>query len=1477
MNSLRPVLEIADDRRANIRKKVLEGFTQAFPLQAGKHTVNVSNLQVETRDYSSNEQKRALLAGRTLSERIKGDLTVHDADGKTLSQAKNFTLMQLPYFTQRHTFIVDGTEYSVSNQLRQKPGAYVRRRGNEELEASFNLSKGANFKVFMEPDKGLLYMSPSRTAAKIPLLPVLSALGVPHQDIAKHWGAEVAALNRDAFKDPTRHVDKLYQALIPTNQQTHATPEAKASALRTYFDNTAMDPEVNKMTLGHAFDKANSLSILAASKKLLDINRAAADVDDRDSLSFKSFLSVDDFMKERVALEAKAIRNKIGWKLDAHKGDIRKAVQPGFMTRAAQSFLTGSTLSAVPMQINPMELLDDASRVTVLGEGGIGSERAISVETREVHPTHFGILDPARTPEGGKVGVDVRATLGAQRDNNGNLYARVIDIKTKQPVAMTATQMANAVIAFPHEDLSPGKLVDVLKDGRVQKAPSSQVTHQTPDVHSLYGPTSNLLPMIYGIQGNRVIMASKHQSQALPLIHREAPLVQVGSWQPDKSYERQVVGRVVPTAPVAGTITKIDDGFIYLRPDAGKHAAVADADAAIWSTDYLAAPDLGVKTAEPDTLKLHYDTYFPLASKTMLHNELRVKPGDRVAAGQMLADSNFTKDDTLALGTNLRVGYMAYRGLNSNDGIVISQGAAEKLVSDHMYQHALSRDGDIQLGREKHRSYYGARYTAAQYANLDDDGVVKSGVVLHKGDPIFVGVRPSMLKGDALILGRLSKSLVKPYDEVVDTWNHEYPGTVVDVAKTPARVAASIRTQQGMNVGDKLTNRYGGKGVVSMILPDDKMIKDEKGRPLEILFTSAGIVSRINPAQIIETALGKVAEHTGKPVVVPHYEPGRDNVQFARDMLKQHGLSDKETVFDPVTGKHIPNVVVGKSYILKLFKTTDSNWSAHGAERYDFNQQPSRGGDEGAKGIGKMEFDGLVAHNARNVLRESAAIKSQRNDQFWRSVQLGLPTPAPSTPFAYNKLLNMLTGAGVKIDKSGSRLALGPLTDKDITEMSSGSLKDAALTVRAKDLKPETGGLFDPAITGGLNGTKWSHVDLHEPIVNPVFEEPVRRLLGLTQKQFTENLGKGGQWFKRELDKIDVDQRMQDLRAQTKRAKGPELDGLIKQIKYLDALKTKNLTPGNAYVLSKVPVTPPVIRPVLPLPNGELQTNDANLLYKDAFLANTKLKDAVGSLPEDALHTPRQHLYDAVSAVFGVGDPVSPSAEKRDAKGYLAMIAGTRPGTGFFQSKLMKRQQDISGRGTIAPDPTLSLDEVGIPEGMLWGMYGKFVIGRLVRRGYAAADAQRMVDEKSPIAREELVNESKERPVFINRAPSLHRFNVIGAFPKIVEGKTIKLNPFAEKGSNSDYDGDTMQVHAPVTQAGIEDVKKMTLSNLVFSDKRPGVLNVAPEMESVLGLYRATKGGPATGPSKTFANQADAMAAYHRGEIGLHDHVEIKH
>lgn len=1537
-----------------------------------------------------------------------------DSQGKELERVKNFTLLNLPYFTERHTFIVDGNEYQVSNQIRPKPGVYTRRRANEELETAFNLAKGSNFRMALDAEKGHPYLKYDTTT--IPLYPVLRRLGVGHDTIAQAWGRGVADENQRAFlgKEDSA-IEKLYSKILHPAKQTAQTIDDKLRAIHGAYASTAMDPEVNAVTIGHAHDKVTPQAILDASKKLLAVYRSGEEVDDRDSLAFKTFHSVDDFIKERISLDARAIAAKVKGR-SLTKGSLREVMPSSPFTGGIKSFLTGSQLSAIPTQINPMEMIDHAVKVTSLGEGGISSERAIPMEARQLHPTHLGILDPVRTPESFKAGVDIRASLLAHRDDKGNLYTPVRNVRTNKFEFLSAKQMASTVVAFPNQRMVG--FVDVMKNGHVEHVPASDVKYELYHASQLYAPSSNLIPMMESIQGNRATMGSKMQTQALPLVDRQAPLVQVGARQllaggkeRISSFERELGKLVVPTAPVAGKVVKVDDQYIYIDPtgkravnevddlprytvpefskEAGRvkrqktvmsppdshrivvkiefetgevrrgvnkdtgepweklmHCAYGyipktrgddgetvdvylkeqgffaqifvihqlkkdgthDEDKCMvgfssaeeakrmflrhvpewcfgsmetysWTQfveDYLATRKTA---AEKDLIKIPYDTNFPFASKTYLHHTVKVKPGDHVEEDQHLAESNFTRDGELALGRNMTVAYMAYYGLNSNDAVVISEGAAKKLTSEHMYKEVLDVDPDVLLRRDLHRQYYGAKYTAKQYARLDGDGVIRKGEKVMPHELLIAGARKAKLSATDALIGNLKKSLANPYREEVRTWDHDFEGEVVDVYKDERRVVVTVKTREPMRIGDKLAGRYGNKGVVSHIVPDAQMVRNAKGQPIDILYTSAGVISRINPAQIIETAVAKVAEKTGKPIIVENFS-GRDNVRWAKDLLKEHNISDKETVFDPVSGKKIPGVLVGPQYTLRLFKTTDSNFSARGTGAYDVNQQPTKGGDEGAKGIGKMEFNALVAHDARNVLRETSVLKSQKNDEFWRAAQLGLPLPALKSSFAYDKFENMIRAAGIQLDKKGHTATLRPLTDADIMKLSAGEIQNERL-VKARNLEPERGGLFDPVTTGGLAGTKWSHVNLAEPILNPVFHDPVRRILGLTKKELDELHAKqGGAEIKRRLNQIDVNLQLQKLRELVKTAPMSKLDDYVKQIKALEALKASNLRPGDAYVLSKMPVLPPVMRPVVPgHGSGDLVVGDSNYLYQGAILHNKVLAQQVAdkTLPPDEHAALRQNLYKAVGAVIGTHESDNPKLQKRNVKGFIEHLTGkTTPKSSFFQKKVLKRQQDFSGRGTIAPDGSLGMDEVGIPEDMLWGMFSKFVLARLVRRGFSAVQANEMVEKRHPAARDALLAEAAERPVMVNRAPTLHRYNVVGAYAVPTPGKTIRVNPFIEKGMNADYDGDTFQVHTPALPAAVQEVKRMTLSNLIFGDKTRDELMVAPAMEAVLGVHLATKTPPKPdGKVHKFKTKADALAAYKRGELSLQDKVEI--
>jgi DNA-directed RNA polymerase subunit beta' len=173
-------------------------------------------------------------------------------------------------------------------------------------------------------------------------------------------------------------------------------------------------------------------------------------------------------------------------------------------------------------------------------------------------------------------------------------------------------------------------------------------------------------------------------------------------------------------------------------------------------------------------------------------------------------------------------------------------------------------------------------------------------------------------------------------------------------------------------------------------------------------------------------------------------------------------------------------------------------------------------------------------------------------------------------------------------------------------------------------------------------------------------------------------------------------------------------------------------------------------------------------------------------------------------------------------------------------------------------------------------MYQPFVTQRLVKRGYPALHARKLVEDRSQQAREELAIETKTRPVTINRAPSLHKFNLIAAYPRLIPGKTIKVNPFIEDGMNLDYDGDALQVHLPASRGAVKDSERMLLSNNLLSEQARGKVLVLPKHEAVAGLEKALTSKASKKPKRVFKTTKDALAAYRRGEITLADTVEVK-
>jgi DNA-directed RNA polymerase subunit beta' len=264
-----------------------------------------------------------------------------------------------------------------------------------------------------------------------------------------------------------------------------------------------------------------------------------------------------------------------------------------------------------------------------------------------------------------------------------------------------------------------------------------------------------------------------------------------------------------------------------------------------------------------------------------------------------------------------------------------------------------------------------------------------------------------------------------------------------------------------------------------------------------------------------------------------------------------------------------------------------------------------------------------------------------------------------------------------------------------------------------------------------------------------------------------------------------------------------------------------------------------------------------------------------GSVGADNTGSERLAIYDSFKAVTGLGDPIQPKLVEKNVSGILKSIFGNSPKFGTVQRKLLSSTVDNVGRSVIIPNPDFDMDTVGIPEGKAFEVYDKFITRRLKRLGMPMGEALRHVKDKSELARKMLEKEMDERPVFINRAPVLHRFGIMAFRPKLVTGDTMQISPLIVKGFNADFDGDAMQFHVPTSEAAVREAydRMMPSKNLLHPADFKSPVH-APVNEYISGLYHASSQTSERRP-RVFASKKDAIAAYKRGDIQADDPVEI--
>lgn len=1485
-----------------LKRKLLTEIEATFPVTDARSgvSVRVSGLEVTDSHLGTDDikgQLEARLSGRSYTAPVSGTVEIVDKDGKVLV-SKRMKIADIPKLTRHYTFIHGGQEKAVTNQWRLRPGAYVKKTEREgEFEAQFQMAKGGNFDVQMEPGTGYLFVKAG--GRKIPLHSVLKASGISDDDMKKAWGGKSfdATLKKSRYEKDLHsfYTSVRHGALPPTGTDL---PEA----IHKYYETTQMDPAVTQVTLGAPIEKLSGDALLRASAKLIAVSGDRARPDPIDSLEFKELWTPTDHFVERLKASKNDIHSRVLKSLSrattqdailAGKTAILRDVMMPDLIQKPVNHVFATALTTTPKQTNPIAMMADRSQTTIMGPGGIQNEHQVTLSNTSVDPSHLGFLDPVFTPEGSP-GTVTHLTAGtAIKDRKP--YAKFFNLKTQKIEELTPAEATRAMVVLPDQVRWSGGSPKPLSDKvRVSTAQGQIEEHPIADAHyvmisptHVFSTETNLVPFMQNDAAGRTTMSARHMAQAISVTGREAPLVQVQA-SPGVSFEQRIGETFLShRSPVNGKVTKLDAGEVGITDSSGKEHLI-----------HL------------------YDHYPTNDKKGMLHSEPLVKVGDSVKTGQALADHSFTKKGVLALGTNVRVAYLA-NGFNHEDGIVLSQSAANKLGSAHLLKPSLYTTSEHVVSKEHFLSEKSPLFEPKQYDRIGADGVVKVGTKVNPGDPLILALKeesnPDTI--DSKLLDRLTKKGRLGYQSAAVTWDSAHPGEVVRVVRSGKNLSVHVKTQEPLVVGSKVSTRHSAKGIVAQVLPDDEMpfYKDgKKNQHVEMLINPVSVPGRMNPGQILETAAGKIAEKTGTPYLVKNFDGKTDYLKKVNDDLAKHGLKETEKLIDPKTGRELGDITTGPHYVFQLEHQIDKKTHVrHGGGylkaagipniQYDTNLVPRGGGESGAQSLGSLGIYGALSAGLKQNLGEMQTLKSDRPqaEALWAALANGEPPPPPSVPFVYTKFSKLLQAAGLNLEKKGSQLQLVPQTDAETLKWAGGrrgEVKDPSLTVAAKNMKPKSGGIFDPDIFGA-DKQGWGYIKLAAPMPNPVFAKAISTLLDLPDKRSPHKAiakiisgeeklhGKsGGDAIREALAKIDVHAEMKKLKAKIDdpTVKGSDLDQAVFAHKALEALKGHGKSPADAYTMQYLPVLPPIYRPYQEGVDQQDRIDPLNQLYRRLGTVNsTLIEQQDKGIPHKRLLKSQGDLFHEMQNLLGTtpkgkkaldidfkGDPI----KGRYLPGILHTLAGDKPKDGFFQDRVIGKKQDYTARATIVADPSLGPDEIGIPKKIAFELFRPMVGNALVKMGMNPIQAQKEISNRSSVAEAALHQEVASRPVLLKRDPVLHQYGIIGQNVKLTDSRAIKVSPLVLPPLGGDIDGDTAAIMLPITHGAVQEAYKLLPSNRSISASTGEVL-FTPTNEASLSLYRMSLKKRDT--KHTFPTQSEAEVAFKANKINLDDGVVI--
>ncbi|MEG0900598.1 MAG: DNA-directed RNA polymerase subunit beta, partial [Clostridia bacterium] len=712
--------------------------------------------------------------------------------------------------------------------------------------------------------------------------------------------------------------------------------------------------------------------IVASISYLLGLPYAIGYTDDIDHLGNRRLRSVGELLQNQIRIGLSRLERVVRERMAIQDAD---EVRPGELinirpvSAAIKEFFGSSQLSQFMDQPNPLAELTHKRRLSALGPGGLNRDRA-SFEVRDVHYSHYARICPIETPEGPNIGLIGSLATYARINEYGFIEApyRRVDKKTHKVTSdiiyMTADEEDFYKVAQANEPLTEdgsfvSEEVAVRDRAEIIQVPISQVDFIDVSPRQVVSVATAMIPFLENDDATRALMGSNMQRQAVPLLVPEAPIIGTGM-----EFKAAHDSGVVLLSKQDGIVEKVSGNEIVIRDQLKQRHS--------YRLSKFARSNQG----------------------TCINQRPRVKAGQVIEKGDLLADGPSTEMGEIGLGRNVLIGFMTWEGYNYEDAVLIS----EKLVKEDIYssihiEEFESEARETKLGPEEiTRDIPNIGDDAVK--DLDEEGIVRIGAEVRSGD-ILVGKVTPKGETDLTAEERLLRAIFgEKAREVRDTSlrvPHGEGGIVVDVKLFTREnkdelspgvnmmVRVYIAQKRKISVGDKMAGRHGNKGVVSRILREEDMPFMPDGTPLQIVLNPLGVPSRMNLGQVLEVHLGLAAKALGWHVATPVFDGATE--EDIEDCLKLAGMNPngKTTLYDGRTGDAFENpVTVGYMYFLKLHHLVDDKMHARSVGPYSLVTQQPLGGKAqfGGQRFGEMEVWALEAYGAANTLQEILTVKS---------------------------------------------------------------------------------------------------------------------------------------------------------------------------------------------------------------------------------------------------------------------------------------------------------------------------------------------------------------------------------------------------------------------------------------------------------------------------------------------------------------------